>query len=81
MIRAAGALPELAPIRRAVAISRETWAGLSSAFSFLSRTSSFGASAPATVPTLIQLESGEAAPTLVPGVTWADTVDLTRLSD
>ncbi|HUP16413.1 MAG TPA: hypothetical protein VM848_10255 [Acidimicrobiia bacterium] len=81
MIRTAGALPELATIRRVVALSRESWAGLSSALSFLARTPSFDASAPSTVPTEIELESAEAAPTLVPGVTWADTVDLTRLSD
>ena len=81
MIRMAGALPERAAIRRAVALGRESWAGLSSALSFLSRTSSLGASAPAKVPTVIKLESAEASPTLVPGVTWADTVDLTRLSD
>lgn len=81
MIRTAGALPELATIRRAVALGRESWAGLSTALSFLARASSVGASAPTTVPTVVDHESAEAAPALVPGVTWADTVDLTRLSD
>jgi hypothetical protein len=81
MIRMAGALPERAAIRRAVALGRESWAGLSSALSFLAGTSSIRDSAATTAPTVIELATGEAVPTLVPGVTWADTVDLTRLSD